>query len=149
MLPNRPRSGQDRIIKNIICFSHFWAKMELSPGRRASDVHRLIAGVANPFARTATFWPRSTRDPFDYRPKRSRLSQKVLPNMKIISKQATFWPGSTRYPFDYGPKGNQLQKSAPPNLKLLPNRPLSGQDRPGTLLTIDSKGISCLINFLH
>ena len=92
--------------------------MELSLKRRASDVHRLIAGVANPFARTATSWPRSTRDPFDYRPKRSRLSQKVLPNMKIISKQATFWPGSTRYPFDYGPKGIQLQKSAPPYVKL-------------------------------
>ena len=27
--------------------------MELSLKRRASDVHRLIAGVANPFARTA------------------------------------------------------------------------------------------------
>ena len=87
--------------------------MELSPKRRACDVHRLIAGVANPFARMATFWPRSTRYPFDYGPKRSRLSQKVLPNMKIIAKHATFCPRSTKCPFDYGPKGNQLQKSAP------------------------------------
>ena len=93
--------------------------MELSLKRRASDVHRLIAGVANPFARTATFWPRSTRDPFDYRPKRSRLSQKVPPNMKIISKQGTFWPGSTRYPFDYGSQGNRLQQKCSPICKVI------------------------------
>ena len=42
-----------KIIKNIICLEHFWAKVELSLKRRASDVHRLIAGAANPFARTA------------------------------------------------------------------------------------------------
>ena len=36
-----------------IGFLHFWTKTALSPGRRASDVHRLIAGAANPFARTA------------------------------------------------------------------------------------------------
>ena len=42
-----------KIIKNIICLKEFSAKMELSPKRRASDVRRLIAGVANPFARMA------------------------------------------------------------------------------------------------
>ena len=42
-----------KIIKNTICLEHFGARMELSLKRRASDVHRLIAGVANPFARTA------------------------------------------------------------------------------------------------
>ena len=36
-----------------IGFLHFWTKTALSPRRRASDVHRLIAGAANPFARTA------------------------------------------------------------------------------------------------
>ena len=42
-----------KIIKNIICLKEFLAKMELSLKRRASDVRRLIAGVANPFARMA------------------------------------------------------------------------------------------------
>ena len=37
-----------KIIKNIICLEHFWVKVELSLKRRASDVHRLIAGVVNP-----------------------------------------------------------------------------------------------------
>ena len=43
----------NKMIKNIICLEHFWAKMELSLKRRASDVHRLIAGAANPSSSTA------------------------------------------------------------------------------------------------
>ena len=38
----------NKMIKNIICLEHFWAKVELSLKRRASDVHRLIAGDVNP-----------------------------------------------------------------------------------------------------
>ena len=40
-------------IKNIICFEHFGAKVELSLEFRASVVRRLIAGVANPSSWTA------------------------------------------------------------------------------------------------
>ena len=42
-----------KIIKNIICLEHFLANMELSLKRRASDVHRLIAGAVNPSSSTA------------------------------------------------------------------------------------------------
>ena len=42
-----------KIIKNIICLEHFWAKMELSPRFRASDVRGLIAGAADPSSSTA------------------------------------------------------------------------------------------------
>ena len=37
-----------KIIKNIRCLEHFGDKVELSLKRRASDVHRLIAGDVNP-----------------------------------------------------------------------------------------------------
>ena len=47
------RCSYHKIIKNIICLEHFWAKMELSLRFRASDVRRLIAGAANPSSSTA------------------------------------------------------------------------------------------------
>ena len=43
----------NKMIKNIVCLEHFWAKMRLSLRRRASDVVDSIAGIANPFSLTA------------------------------------------------------------------------------------------------
>ena len=109
-------------------------------GAGASDVLRLIAGVANPFARTAIFWSRSTRYPFDYRPKRRRHQTKCSPTYKFIAKQATFWPGSTRYPSDYGSQGNQLQQKCSPICKVI-TKQATFWPRSTSLLTIDPKGI--------